>query len=98
MYSYVTKELPSVVSAFFPVDTSRASVTGHSMGGHGALVAHLRNPGMFQSVSAFAPICNPVQCPWGEKAFKVFETVILTTSSLDWILLERRYKSYAKTL
>ena len=69
MYDYVTKELPGLISGLFPVDTSRAGVTGHSMGGHGALIAHLKNPGMFSSVSAFAPICNPTQVPWGEKAF-----------------------------
>jgi S-formylglutathione hydrolase len=45
------------------------SITGHSMGGHGALVCHLRNPGKYTSVSAFAPICNPTDCPWGQKAF-----------------------------
>lgn len=69
MYSYVTKELPELISGLFPVDPVRRSITGHSMGGHGALVAHLRNPGMFASVSAFAPICNPTAVPWGEKAF-----------------------------
>ena len=69
MYDYVTKELPGLISGLFPVDTSRAGVTGHSMGGHGALIAHLKNPGMFSSVSAFAPICNPTQVPWGEMAF-----------------------------
>ena len=53
----------------FPVDPDRKSITGHSMGGHGALMAHLKNPGMFTSVSAFAPITNPVAVPWGEKAF-----------------------------
>jgi len=69
MYSYVTKELPELISGLFPVDPVRRSITGHSMGGHGALVAHLKNPGMFASVSAFAPICNPTAVPWGEKAF-----------------------------
>lgn len=59
MYSYITKELPEIVNAYFNVDGSRISVTGHSMGGHGALVAALRNPGMYRSVSAFSPICNP---------------------------------------
>jgi S-formylglutathione hydrolase len=69
MYTYITKELPELISGLFPVDPVRRSITGHSMGGHGALVAHLRNPGMFASVSAFAPICNPTAVPWGEKAF-----------------------------
>jgi S-formylglutathione hydrolase len=68
MYSYVTKELPSVVSANFRIDASRAGIFGHSMGGHGALTIALRNPGTYNSVSAFAPICSPMRCPWGEKA------------------------------
>ena len=71
MYDYVTKELPELVSALFPVDAGKLAVSGHSMGGHGALVVHLKNPGMFRSVSAFAPIVNPTKCPWGQKAFKV---------------------------
>jgi len=69
MYDYVTKELPDLVNGFFPVNPDRKSITGHSMGGHGALVSFLKNPGAYQSVSAFSPICNPTQCPWGEKAF-----------------------------
>jgi len=69
MYSYVTRELPALVAENFPVDEVRTGVFGHSMGGHGALVAALRNPGVFRSVSAFAPIVSPMHCPWGEKAF-----------------------------
>jgi len=69
MYTYVTKELPELISGLFPVDPVRRSITGHSMGGHGAMIAHLKNPGMYSSVSAFAPICNPTAVPWGEKAF-----------------------------
>lgn len=69
MYSYVTKELPALIEANFPVDAGRRGVFGHSMGGHGALVIALRNPQAYRSVSAFAPICNPVAAPWGEKAF-----------------------------
>lgn len=69
MYSYVTRELPALVEANFPVDGARRGVFGHSMGGHGALVIALRNPQAYRSVSAFAPICNPVDVPWGEKAF-----------------------------
>ena len=69
MYDYVTKELPELVSKMFPVDGTRVSISGHSMGGHGALISHLKNPGKYTSVSAFAPICNPTKCPWGEKAF-----------------------------
>ncbi|KAJ5901132.1 hypothetical protein N7504_007125 [Penicillium tannophilum] len=71
MYSYVTEELPKTVFAAFPqLDSSRVSITGHSMGGHGALTLFLRNPGKYKSVSAFAPITNPINCPWGQKAFK----------------------------
>ena len=69
MYSYVTRELPAVVGENFPVDEERTGIFGHSMGGHGALVAALRNPGRYRSVSAFAPIVAPMRCPWGEKAF-----------------------------
>ncbi len=68
MYSYVTGELPNVASANFPIDPSRAGILGHSMGGHGALTVALRNPDAYRSVSAFAPICSPMRCPWGEKA------------------------------
>lgn len=68
MYSYVTEELPAVVGANLPVDLARAGIFGHSMGGHGALVLALRNPGRYRSVSAFAPIASPMRCPWGEKA------------------------------
>ncbi len=68
MYSYVTKELPAYVEARFPVDPKRKGVFGHSMGGHGALTIALRNPAIYRSVSAFAPITSPMRCPWGEKA------------------------------
>ncbi|KAF4626988.1 hypothetical protein G7Y89_g11162 [Cudoniella acicularis] len=71
MESYITNELPSALFSSFPeLDSSRVSITGHSMGGHGALTLFLKNPGMYKSVSAFAPIANPSKCPWGEKAFK----------------------------
>jgi S-formylglutathione hydrolase len=68
MYDYVTKELPALVMASFPLN-GRESISGHSMGGHGALVLALRQPNRYASVSAFAPIANPSNCPWGEKAF-----------------------------
>ena len=68
MYSYVTEELPDVVASAFPIDLERQAITGHSMGGHGALTIALRNPGRYRSVSAFAPIVAPSQVPWGEKA------------------------------
>jgi S-formylglutathione hydrolase len=67
MYSYVLGELPALIAAEFPVDGQRASISGHSMGGHGALIIALKNPGRFKSVSAFAPICSPLNCPWGNK-------------------------------
>ncbi|KAL1977096.1 hypothetical protein VTN31DRAFT_3378 [Thermomyces dupontii] len=72
MYTYVTEELPQTVFAAFSkeLDPTRVSITGHSMGGHGALTLYLRNPSKYKSVSAFAPICNPINCPWGQKAFK----------------------------
>jgi len=80
MYSYIVDELPEVVGGEYPIDLSRMSITGHSMGsfsfllknkliegGHGALTLFLKNPGKYKSVSAFAPICNPSECPWGQK-------------------------------
>ncbi|HEV2744993.1 MAG TPA: alpha/beta hydrolase-fold protein, partial [Rubrobacter sp.] len=69
MYSYVTRELPSVVAENFPARPGAAGIFGHSMGGHGALVCALKNPDVFRSVSAFAPISAPTRVPWGEKAF-----------------------------
>lgn len=68
MYSYIVRELPDIVAAHFPVDMGAQGITGHSMGGHGALTIALKNPGRFRSVSAFAPISAPMRCPWGEKA------------------------------
>ena len=70
MYSYVTRELPVIVAEKFPADEGRQGIFGHSMGGHGALVGALRNPGLYKSLSAFAPIAAPMRCPWGKKAFK----------------------------
>ena len=70
MYSYITEELPKALFAEFKeLDGGRVSITGHSMGGHGALTLFLKNPGMYKSVSAFAPISNPSNCDWGKKAF-----------------------------
>lgn len=68
MYSYVTQELPSLIEQHFPTNR-KSSISGHSMGGHGAMVCALRNPSQYYSVSAFSPICHPTQCPWGVKAF-----------------------------
>jgi len=71
MYDYVADELPALVEANFPVMSMRA-ISGHSMGGHGALVVALRNPGRYRSVSAFSPIVAPAGVPWGEKAFSAY--------------------------
>ena len=71
MYDYVVNELPQLIEATFPVSDKRA-ISGHSMGGHGALTIALRNPERYTSVSAFSPISNPLNCPWGEKAFSAY--------------------------
>lgn len=68
MRDYIESELPAIIAANFPADMERQGITGHSMGGHGALTIGLRNPSVYRSVSAFAPIVSPLQCPWGEKA------------------------------
>ena len=68
MRSYIERELPEVIAANFPVDMARQAITGHSMGGHGALTIGLRNPDRFRSISAFSPIVAPSQVPWGDKA------------------------------
>ncbi|HUG04638.1 MAG TPA: S-formylglutathione hydrolase [Steroidobacteraceae bacterium] len=69
MYSWITRELPMLVAQHFPVDAERQGIFGHSMGGHGALTIGLRNPDRYRSISAFAPISSPMNCPWGQKAF-----------------------------
>jgi S-formylglutathione hydrolase len=71
MYDYVASELPALIEANFPVTGARA-ISGHSMGGHGALVVALKNPGRYRSVSAFSPIVAPSQVPWGQKAFSAY--------------------------
>jgi S-formylglutathione hydrolase len=68
MESYVARELPALIGSELPVDIGRQGITGHSMGGHGAITLALRNPGRFAAVSALAPISSPMNCPWGEKA------------------------------
>ncbi len=80
MYDYVTRELPALVSEHFPVN-EKCGISGHSMGGHGALVCYLRNPGKYLSVSAFAPICHPTECGWGQKAMSNY----LGDNRNDWI-------------
>lgn len=71
MYDYISRELPSLVEAHLPV-TSAKAISGHSMGGHGALVIALREAGAYRSVSAFSPICQPTECDWGKKAFTAY--------------------------
>jgi len=80
MYSYVTRELPQLVASLGNSRADRQSIFGHSMGGHGALVCALRNPQQYRSVSAFAPISAPVQCPWGQKAFSNY----LGSNQAEW--------------
>ncbi|KAL7727619.1 hypothetical protein ACLKA6_014963 [Drosophila palustris] len=95
MYSYVTHELPELVKANFPALPGKQGIFGHSMGGHGALICSLKNPGLYQSVSAFAPIANPSECPWGQKAF----TGYLGANTSDWAEWDatRLVSKYAST-
>ena len=79
MYDYIVNELPRLIEANFPVTTQRV-ISGHSMGGHGALTIGLRNPDLYQSISAFSPICNPINSPWGQKAFSAY----LGENQQDW--------------
>jgi S-formylglutathione hydrolase len=72
MYDYVTRELPSLVEASLPLTPGLRSITGHSMGGHGALICALKESGVYRSVSAFAPICHPVESPWGQGCFGAY--------------------------
>lgn len=80
MYDYISRELPSLVEAHLPV-TSAKAISGHSMGGHGALVIALREAGAYHSVSAFSPICQPSECDWGKKAF----TAYLGSDQSQWL-------------
>ena len=84
MYSYITQELQTLVASEFPVDANRQGISGHSMGGHGALVLGLRNPSLYKSISAFAPIVAPSECPWGQKAF----TAYLGNDRKDWAVFD----------
>ena len=72
MWSYVAEDLPALLAESFPLDMERQAITGHSMGGHGALTMAMALPGRFRSVSAFAPICNPTQSDWGRKQFAAY--------------------------
>ena len=92
MYDYIINELPQLVAINLPIDCKRAGIFGHSMGGHGALTIALKNTERYRSVSAFAPICSPTNCPWGQKAlghyigsdrerWKDYDTVELVAAS-----------------
>lgn len=72
MYDYITRELPGLIESEFQVQPGIKSISGHSMGGHGALICALKNPGGYRSVSAFAPICNPVVSNWGQDCFEAY--------------------------
>ncbi|XP_068341314.1 S-formylglutathione hydrolase-like [Pyrus communis] len=100
MYDYVVKELPQLLNEnFSQLDTSRASISGHSMGGHGALTIYLKNLDKYKSVSAFAPIVNPANCPWGQKAFSNY----LGGNKTDWeeydaTSLVKKFKDVSATI
>jgi len=87
MASYIERELPALISSKLPVDIARQSIMGHSMGGHGALTIALRDLDRYASVSAFSPICLPINCPWGEKALSGY----LGSNTESW----RRYDACA---
>ena len=72
MYTYITKDLLEIIGNNFPIDTDKTGIFGHSMGGHGALTIAIKNPELFKSVSAFAPICSPTKVGWGENAFAIY--------------------------
>lgn len=80
MYDYISAELPQLIAQHFPV-SDKKSIAGHSMGGHGALVIGLRNPSAYHSISAFSPICNPINSPWGKKAL----TLYLGDNQQEWL-------------
>ncbi len=81
MYDYIVEELPTLLAENFPIDPARASISGHSMGGHGALTLGLRNPQKYCSVSAFSPICSAINSPWGQKALGNY----LGNNKDDWL-------------
>ncbi|KAJ3008956.1 hypothetical protein HKX48_008252 [Thoreauomyces humboldtii] len=99
MYAYVTRELPAIVERELRVDPERKGVFGHSMGGHGALVVGLREPERWRSVSAFAPIANPMECAWGKKAFSAYlGTDPSTWASYDSLSLLKSYSGPRRTI
>ena len=96
METYIVDELPKLLREIFPIDTDRLGIFGHSMGGHGALTLYLKHPDIFKTVSAFAPICSPTKCPWGQKAFSAYlgddekkwqahdATELMKSSAINW--------------
>jgi len=97
MESYLTAELLPLVAQELPVDAQRLGIFGHSMGGHGALTLSLKHPGLFKSVSAFAPICAPTQCPWGHKALTGYlgaDTTAWAAHDASVLMAERRSAPY----
>ena len=72
MYDYVTEELPKLIESELPIIPNVKSISGHSMGGHGALICALKSPGSYRSVSAFSPVCNPIKCGWGQGCFSAY--------------------------
>jgi len=91
MYDYVTKELPELVRSNFGISATKQSIMGHSMGGHGALICALKNPGAYKSVSAFSPIVNPTNCAWGHKAFTGYLGSVEAGQEYDATLLVSKY-------
>ena len=81
MYTYITKDLIEIIGNNFPIDMGKTGIFGHSMGGHGALTIAIKNPELFKSVSAFAPICSPTKVGWGENAFAIY----LGDQQLKWL-------------
>ena len=89
MWDYITDELPKIVTRNFAVDEDRQAITGHSMGGHGALTLAMKLPGRFRSVSAFSPICHPTQSDWGRKQFTAYLGSVEAGAAHDATLLMR---------
>ncbi|MBL4781157.1 MAG: S-formylglutathione hydrolase [Porticoccaceae bacterium] len=87
MYDYIVDELPALLATNFAIDPNRASIAGHSMGGHGALTLGLRNPHQYASLSAFAPICSAIKSPWGQKALSQY----LGSNRQDWLQYDALY-------
>lgn len=99
MYDYITRELPDLLQANFAIAPARQALSGHSMGGHGALSIALRNPALYRSVSAFAPIVAPMHCPWGQKAFRLYLGADQTTwEAYDSVTLVQRAKQHLPML